>query len=228
MELADDKVTFRMKKHYSSEESARQAVDKFLRSWELDYALRHDDNTRKIYFSFQHLKIIDRKPSATPTSGTKHELSAHSRDRPSATATGALTITENDYPQPPSDFIADSDVRIMWNLYEGYLDGRDRLMPMAYSCLSRLEFRASGRKRVETMYRVEDTVLRKLGHLTANVGDEVSARKLTSQSEHRSPTPAEVEWIKEVLKRLIRRAGEYAANPEKQWPQIKMSDLPSL
>lgn len=146
-----------------------------------------------------------------------------------------LVVHRRQYPQPPSDFVADTDARTMWEQYERYKQGRDRLLPMAYSCLARLEHRArnhpaKGNKRMKTasMYRVDYDVLDKLGKLTNTLGDEVEARKLTPQSRLRLPTAQEIKWIEAVLKRLIRRAGQYAADPQREWPRLTMGDLPEL
>jgi hypothetical protein len=131
-------------------------------------------------------------------------------------------VSKREYPPPPKYFVADTDTRAMWEQYERYLQGHDRLFPMAYSCLARLEFRARShppkgkrRERAANMYRIHVDVLDKLGELSTNLGDEVEARKLTPQSELRPPTDKEVTWIEAALRLIIRRAGEYAADPHK-------------
>jgi len=144
-------------------------------------------------------------------------------------------VTKREYPIPPENFLASTDVRAMWDQYEAYLEGRDRLLPMAYSCLSRLEFRAgfhpigkTKRQKAANMYRVDRDVLDKLGELTNILGDDVGARKLSPQSKLRPPDPQEVAWIEAALRQIIRRAGEYDADPQKALPQVRMSDLPAL
>lgn len=123
----------------------------------------------------------------------------------------------------------------MWEQYKAYLEDRDRLLPIAYSCLARLEFRARShpargnkRQKAASMYAIDYDVLDKLGELTNTLGDEVGARKLSQQSKFRPPNPQEVAWMEATLRRIIRRAGEYAADPQKQWSQITMADLPTL
>jgi hypothetical protein len=77
------------------------------------------------------------------------------------------------YPQPPDTdiFVADTDARAMWNQYQAYIEGRDRLLPMAYSCLPHLEFRARShpikgneRQKAASMYCIDYEVLNKLGN----------------------------------------------------------------
>jgi hypothetical protein len=97
--------------------------------------------------------------------------------------------------------VADTDATIMWEQHERYKQGRDRLLPMAYSCLTRLEHRArnypaSGKRiKAAEMYWVDPEVLDKLGELTSTLGDEAEVRKLTEQSQLRVPTTEEVKWI---------------------------------
>ena len=78
------------------------------------------------------------------------------------------------------------------------------------------------------MYRVAYEVLDKLGELTNTLGDEVEARKLSPQSQLRAPAAQEVRWMEAALRLLIRRAGQYAADPQREWPQLTMADLPEL
>lgn len=67
-----------------------------------------------------------------------------------------------------------------------------------------------------------------LGRLATTLGDEVEARKLGPQSQLRAPNAQEVKWIEAALRLLIRRAGQYAADPQRDWPQLTMADLPEL
>jgi hexokinase len=36
------------------------------------------------------------------------------------------------------------------------------------------------------------------------------------------------EWLEAAVRALIKRAGQYAADPNKAWPEITNSDLPPL
>ncbi len=78
--------------------------------------------------------------------------------------------------------------------YERYKEGRDRLLPMAYSCLTRLEHRArnhpakgNARMRAASMYHVDYKVLDKLGELATTLGDEIEARKLLISAQTPKP-----------------------------------------
>jgi len=231
--LEDGVVTLSMQEHHATEESARQAVEGYLRAWELDVALQYDSSALR--FVFDRSSILDRDPPPPPPPGTPETVEIVGISGSESVGSVELLVHQTAYPQPPRDFVADTDARTMWEQYERYKQGRDRLLPMAYSCLTRLEYRAlyhpakgNIRKRVEIMYRVDRRVLDKLGELATNLGDEAEVRKLTSESQLRAPTAQEAQWIEAALRLLIRRAGQYAADPQREWPHLTMKDLPEL
>ena len=230
MTLAEGVVTFEMKEHYSSEDTARIPVEEYLRAWELDVALQQ--NRISLRFVFDRSKVIDRNP---PPPGTPVTVDLNAAVIATSAMSAEVMVTRGEYPAPPKNFKADMDTRVMWEQYERYIQDRDRLLPMAYSCLTRLQFRAKfypakgdWRRKAASMYSIDYEVLDKLGELTTNLGDEVGARKLSPQSELRPPNSQEVTWIEAVLKRIIRRTGQYAVHPQRAWPHITMSDLPTL
>jgi len=233
MTLEDGVATFFMKEHHPTEEDARQAVEGYLRAWELYVALEYDRS--ELRFVFDRPKIVDRDPPPPLPRGTPQTVELEAAAGAVGGASVNLVVHRRQYPRPPRDFVADTDSRAIWEQYERYKEGRDRLLPMAYSCLTRLEYRArtypaKGNKRMKaaSMYRIHHDVLDKLGELTNTLGDEVEARKLTPQSQLRAPTAQEVKWIEAALRLLIRRAGQYAANPQGNWPQLTIADLPDL
>jgi hypothetical protein len=68
-----------------------------------------------------------------------------------------------------------------------------------------------------------------LGDLTANLGVGVEARKVyLGGSQPRNPTHRERKWIEEAIKKMIRRVGEHAADPQGVLPKITMANLPQL
>ena len=233
MILDDGVATLSMREHHATEESARHAVEGYLRAWELDVALQYDSS--ELRFVFDESEIVDRDPPPPPPPGPPRILTVSGIARGTSSASAQLQVLKREYPQPPCDFVVDTDAWAMWEQYERYKQGRDRLLPMAYSCLARLEHRArnhpaAGNKRTKaaSMYRVAYEVLDKLGELTNTLGDEVEARKLSPQSQLRAPAAQEVRWMEAALRLLIRRAGQYAADPQREWPQLTMADLPEL
>ena len=227
--LADGLVTVEMHEHHASEESARRVVDEYLRGWEITAALQFGRSDMK--FRFDRAAVIDRDP---PPPGNHMRISA--RAFGTAEAFGTLTVraTRRQYPAPPADFILSPDVESMWRRFEGYLRGREPLPSMAYFCLTVVEAsvkyeegRSGGnlRKQLGARYRVHSDVLNTVGKLTA-LGDDSNARKKIAGS--RPLTGEETAWLEAVIKSLIRRMGEWAADPNGKHRQLTMSDYPQL
>src|SRR5882724_34655 len=230
LRLADGLLTCDMKAHFTSVAAAKAVVEPVLRAWELETALR--EGKRAMWFAYQDAEVIDRHP-APPSANLYIQV-----NEGLLRVTGelvSLQITRREYPAPPPHFTASADVETLWHRYEGYQQGREPLLAMAYFCLSVLEWRASqhpGRGDVrawaESLYGIEREVLRKLGDLTANLGDETTARKIDASSLHHTPTPQEIAWIEAAIKLIIRRVGEHAADSTVSQPTLGMRDLPPL
>ena len=127
MSLAHGIATFQMKDHYSSENRARQIVEMYLRPWEISEAVRPAGT--KLRFIFDEAEVIDRDPSPLGPTATVTLMPIPRAE---------VRLLEKRYPDPPDNFTVSPDVEVMWTLYEGYLQGHDRLLPMAYTCLTRL------------------------------------------------------------------------------------------
>jgi hypothetical protein len=238
LRLEDDMVYVSMREHHETAESARARVEKYLRSWEISASLQYDGTSER-WFEFDRGEVLDltehpRAPTGTPPVVVR--LSAGSM----SIAAGAATahVTSRSYPNPPDDFTVSEDVEVMWTLYQRYRQDHERLLTMAATCLSWLAFRAqqndptskkSWRKKAEKQYNIKLDVLGKLGELTANLGVGVEARKVYPGRRHpRNPTDRERKWIEEGIKKIIRRVGERAADPQGVLPKITMTDLPQL
>lgn len=229
--LEDEVLTVWPREAFSSEEEAREAVDPYLRSWEAHEAIRHSGK-KVIIFDFETSKALDQDP---PPPGATQVI------RPRSTQVGievwSPTVVQWDphYPEPPESFVASDVVEFMLERYRQYRAGREPLLTMAYVCLTRVQFdcrntphKGQLRHKVAREYAVDYDVLAKLGHLTTVLGDEAGARKVGAQGGNRAPTDKERRWIERCVLALIRRTGEYAADPQTPIPQITMSDLPKL
>jgi hypothetical protein len=219
--LADGVVTCTMKAHYASPNQARAVVEPVLRAWELDTALRH--GKRELWFTYENVEVIDRDP---PPEG--HVLMVAAAGEINLAGDVSLLLTRHEYPAPPTRFTASPDVETLWHRYEGYKQGRELLLGMAYACLTFLEAQVRGRVNAAKTYAIDVAILRKLGDLTTNLGDERTARKFHMQSARRPPTPQEAAWIDAAIRMIIRRVAEHAADPTANWPKLSMSDLPPL
>jgi len=223
LRLDNGVATFRLKDHFPSAEAARRVVDAYVRAWEIDAALR--SGHQEIKFVFKDAKLVDLDPpppgSAEIPIGGVAALSAR----------GGITVREvhvgrSQYPTPPKGFEASPVVETLWQRYERYRRGRESLPVMAAFCLTKIETLAGKREEAAKLFHVSHGVLRRLGDLAANRGDETTARKVPTSGVLTPLSPQEEIWIEAAIKVIIRRVGEARVNPS--LPEITMTDLPSL
>jgi hypothetical protein len=225
--LLDDIATLEMQTHYPSEEDARQGVETYLHRWEMKTTLRL--GTSGFHFEFRSAEIIDRDP---PPPGSPQIIHVPVAVVYVSALPPTISVTSRKYPDPPVDFAVSPDVESMWNRYQRYVDGRERLTEMAYFCLTVVETstreKKGARRAASKRYSIEEDLLKKLGHLSSEVGNVETARKMPRRP--RDHTGQEIAWIEAAVKALIRRMGEYAYDPTHTWPQVTMKDqdLPPL
>jgi len=219
--LAPGMLTVEPKTHFASAERAREAIDPFLRSWEIDAALRFGRS--EIVFAFEDAQIVDRDP---PKPGSPHTIEVASVETASAFDKVTVTVSRGKYPEPPSFFTASPDVETLWQRYQGYLDGREPLLSMAYFCLTLLESGGRNRRAAANAFGISKEVLDKLGELTSKRGDARTARKFGRAASRTPLTIAESSWVEEATKVLIRRVGETSHVATR--PMVTMADLPPL
>lgn len=220
MRLSEGVAQFDMQKHYATEDEAREAVKGFLRSWEIDSALRFGDTGMQ--FSFERSHVIDRNP---PPPGTALVVTATGRLTMKSSVAATVHVTRRAYPAPPTDFRASPDVETLWQRYQFHRQGREPLPSMAYFCLTQLEVNAGGRRGAASRYALSREVLAKLGELTSKYGDAKTARKAKAMG--RPHTPAEVTWLDSAIKRIIQRVGEVDAGAT-NLQEITLKDLPPV
>jgi hypothetical protein len=226
--LENEKLTVEMKEHYATVESAKNKVDEFLRDW-LNWA-RFNFEWDLLYFKYEHAEVIDRNPPPTVPGQCTFDLHA-TAPMPicqGTASTGPLKV--NKYPVPPTRFKATPDVETMWFRYQQHLQDKETYQSLGYFCLSLIQWRANGRAVAACMYNIDRDVLDKLGELTSERGTLRDARKLDSSSILVPLTGVESGWIREAVKMLIRRKGEYDFDPAtgNSLHQITMNDLPKL
>jgi hypothetical protein len=220
--LSNGKLTIRLKQYCSSVEEAHNLVDNFIRSWELDDAIRN--GRRRIKFDLYDAKIIDlHNPNAIIifTKGLSLKLGGSAE----------IKFIEPCYPPPPYLFKISADVLTLWQRYEGYIENHEPLQSMAYFCLTFLLSNSGtpkkGQKKlqlVEEIFKIEFGVLKKLSELTSIKGDLKTGRKFGSSTI--PLTAAESEWIIAAVRAIISRVGEINSNPSLSI--ITMNDLPKL
>lgn len=224
-ELAEGHLRLELKAHFSMVEVAQLAVEPFLCSWEIATAFQHGIGA--IRFEFERAEVLDRDPSPLGDGGS-------SRGARGGATRGGLRPPQDSparYPAPPAKFTASPEVIQMWDRYQRYKAGREPLGGMAQFCLTTIGLSAGGRmarKAAAAQYAIDFEVLRCLARLTSVVGDAQTGRNPFKGGGFRAHAPAEVAWVEAVVKRLIQRAGEWAADPSTEWPQITMEDFDNL
>jgi hypothetical protein len=216
--LNNGKLTIKFKQPCSSVEEAKNLIDDFLRSWEIDDALRNGG--RRFKFELYDAKIIDpNNPNATIiyTQGINFTLGG----------SGELNFIYPCYPNPPNLFKISPDVITLWQRYEEYLNNHEPLQSMANACRTFIISLTGNKKAAENKFSIDIGVLRKLGELTAESrGNKKNVRKFKSGVSPRPLSPIEIEWIKAALMAIIRRVGEIDAAASLRI--ITMNDLPKL
>ena len=225
LRLENDALVVELMEHFASVEDARKAVDRFLKAWEIDAALRY--GTQEIFFVYEDAEIIDRNP---PLPGSSQTIQLSTLGMVVVTGNVSAHITRRKYPEPPSLFRSSPDVEVMWYRFNGYLEGREPLLSMAYFCLTMIEastgMRKNKRQQAAENYNIHIDVLNKLGELTSSRGDPKTARKFISDVTLAPLNSKEVTWIESAIKAIIRRVGENLSTDS--LPVITLRDLPEL
>ncbi len=220
--LANGDLVCEMKEHFTTEAEAKDAVEPMLRAWEVDLDLRYGRG--EFRFDFVKSEIIDRAP-VNPGEIHAHLIAATGIVSLEAFGKATIHVERKNYPNPPGSFRLTPQAESVWMRYQGYLDGREPFLPMAYFCLTVLESDAGTRQNAVMLYRIDQTVLRKIGELTSLRGNNLIARKA-----HSGPTRElrneERNWLECVIKLLIWRCGE--TGERALLPIITMADLPPL
>ena len=224
--VADERVRLELKTHYATEEAARQAVGRYIRSWELGAAL--DGRPGQFKLLFKSAEVVDRNPPP-PTPGKVNASPITFRFEVPDTVTVTKT-SPKPYPSPPPSELTldpdDPDVLTMFHRYQGYLEQREKLTGMAYFCLTMLiKVLCPNPRSAAHKYMISKPVLTEVGYLTSKRGDEDSARKADGIST--DFTSQEINFLEIATKAMIRRVAEVALHPEQPHPQITMSDLPN-
>jgi hypothetical protein len=232
VQLEDGTLTVKMKEHYASVQSAKERIEEFIRSWEISAALDFDWGLLR--FEYMNAEVTDREPfPIAPGQITGYLDVVIPMPTISATAT-THPLEVSFYPAPPKRFRATPDVETMWFRYQQHLQDKETYQSMGYFCLSLMQWTTHIAKgaRAETsrLYNIDCEVLDTLGKLTSVRGIPKDARKLDSKSVLVPLTDHEKQWIREAVKALIRRKGEYDFDPltASFLQQVTMTDLLKL
>ena len=98
--VADEKVRLELKTHYATDDAALQAVDRYIRSWELGAAL--DGRPGQFKLLFKSAEVVDRNPPP-PTAGKVNASPTTFRFEVPNTVTVTKTSPKPYPPPPPSE-----------------------------------------------------------------------------------------------------------------------------
>ncbi len=207
IDVADFRVTIAMKSNHASVAAARAVVEPFLRAWELDAALRY--GPRSLAFEYERGYLIDRQP----TPGV-HAMIAEPISMTLSVGAVKMVLGLSAFPAAPMDIARDPTVDLMYARYVLYRDGRTTLADATNYCLTAIELAAASsqwsRKAAAKMLSVDFNVLSTMGRLSATKGG-LHARKASGAGDEFSP--AEHQWLEQIMVALIRRMAEVACDP---------------
>lgn len=218
----DDHLEIEPSEHFATVGDARDAIEPFLKGWEIDADLKR--NVGMLRFIFETAGVVDRAP---PPPGSPQVIHVEGISHIHISATASLHLTCIKYPEPPSQFSATPDVLYAYRRWLAFHDGREPLPATAYFILTIAERSAGGRREAAQTYRIDAEVLRKVGELSSTRGSEMTARKADSQRQYHDLSPDEESWLQQALRMLIQRLGEHASGAA-TLSQITLADLPSL
>lgn len=223
LKLENGVLTVEMKEHHATVGSAIVRIRPTLRAWEIQAGLF--DGRDALKFEFDGSEVVDRNP---PPPGSGIGLAVGVSEVLAVSDSQKAQVVRNQYPNPPTSFKASPLVELLWSRLEQHLDGKDLLTSMGFACLTLIQAEAGDRGKASVKYQIHPDVLNKLGKLTSDVGDGLSARKFEVTSTKRPHTPAEQDWILKAVKLMIARVGEYEFNPAAPLKQITLADLPKV
>lgn len=222
--LEDGKLTVMMKSHFPTEVAARNCVEPFLRSWELELAVRK--SVREMTFKYERPTLVDRNPPK-PGEGAIVALVGTARMKITCHPVTA-TMTYRNYPEPPTRFKASPDVETLWARYQMYKEGREPILSMANACLTLVEGSThsnSSRKAAAVQYAIDFAVLDQIGKWAGTRGDATEARKLGASATLIPLTSKERGWLDRAVRVLIGRKAEFDAEPAAPLKLITMTDV---
>ncbi len=221
--IVDSKgANFQMKAHYPTIDEARTVAEAFFRRWEVLIGLEH--NPGDLMFTFQDADVIDR----APVESNSTIINVHSTIEIHSTVDAVIHLSRGKLPSAPQKFDLSPDVETMYMRYKAFREGRESLLSMAYMCLTVLEASAGDRANAAKKYSIAKLVLDTLGKLCSQRGRADEARKTPRNGAYVPLSDQEKDWIVQVIKAIIRRAGERAYEPKARLRQITLDDFPNI
>lgn len=215
-ELNDGMLNVAMKTHCATVPEARALIEPILRAWEIHAGIPQSKPVFR--FVYQGATHVDLDPDTGFSTGRSVVTSSHILLYDLVKS----TITSKTYPPIPTDFVQSDLLEALWLRFCQVGEQRELLLSMAYWALTKLEREWGNRTNAAAALNVDFPVLKKLGDLVSDHGDDLTARKAKVGLPLTDPQQT---WVQECLKMLIRRVGHPAALAA---PMLSMADLPPL
>lgn len=216
--IGGDRAMLEMRKHFGSEEEAKGAVAPLLRAWEVWAGLERGPG--EFEFTYVSCDLVDRRPDPGKVTLNLGAI---------VIASGAMSVRihRGTYPEAHDCFEVSPDVELMYSRYKQYKEGKEKLTDFAYFIYTAVK--GGSRKQQSKPAKrlgIDDAVFTKLNTLSSERGGPADARKYEGVT--RDFTDTERRWLEKVVKVIVQRVGEVAADPTRNRPQITMDDLPDL
>lgn len=210
IKLVDGILNIKMKNHCSSVNEARQVVEPFLRAWETDAFLKSGNNN--FHFEFNDSNVIDRDPPG------QEETVISIKDMSAQVSMSAtmVTISYQNYPQPPTYVELSPDAESLASRYRNYRNDKELLVNVAYFCKTLIESRPNK--------IVSNKILSNLGNFSTHRSDENRARKYKLPKKKLSSK--ERAWLDSAIKKVVIQVATVDVGKEQS--KLTMADLPSL
>lgn len=220
-DVAENKLHVTPAEHFAHEVGAREAIEPFLRAWEIETDL--NQNVEMIRFKFDRVEIVDRDPSPP---GASQVIHAEAGSCVLVGSSATLHLTCSKYPDPPTGFRVTPEVQHAHRRWLGFRAGREPLQAMAYFVLTVLESSAGGRQAAARAYQIDSDVLGTIGRLSSTKGDEGTARKAGAHNQYQDLSGRERQWLEEAVRLVILRLGEHASGAHGSL--ITLKKLPAI
>ena len=225
----DGQVRFKLKKHCSTVDEARQMVEKYINDWELDAFLEEPRDEFRL--SFCHPEVVARSPIQGAHVVHPHPVNWHINVS-EVTGTSHKAI-----PRPPTELtLAFDDKEVVYlraRMKNYYRHPRD-LPALADLCVTtlqepfRTDYPSKKLRKAAAHYAVSKRVLREVLNLAANKGGPDEARKAQGAAEGKELSGVERRFLEAAVLLIIRRLAEKKRCPTQSFCVIGMDDLPQL
>ena len=123
IEIVKNTLFARPSLHFARAKDAQAVLSPLLRAWEFETDLRVGRG--QIRFAFRDHETVDRDP---PGPGEPQVIQVEAAELIVMSGTPTISITRNNYPDPPVDFEVTTDVEVLLNRYYRVLDGQEQFV----------------------------------------------------------------------------------------------------